>query len=278
VESNVSNVDQLLEIMRKLRDPEDGCPWDIEQTFETIAPYTIEESYEVAEAIADNDMPSLKDELGDLLFQVVFHAQMASEAGHFDFADVVENLCEKMIRRHPHVFAGATVEDADAQTAAWEAHKEKERAQKARDEGREPSVLDGVALSYPALMRSVKLAARAARVGFDWPDAEPVVDKINEEMHELSAELVAHKDGAVNQAAIESEMGDILFAYANLARFLKVDPEQALRGTNQRFESRFRRMEHILDTQGKAPQDQSLDYLEALWQQAKRELRAEGKE
>ena len=261
--------------MRKLRDPEGGCPWDIEQDFDSIAPYTIEESYEVAEAIAQKDMASLKDELGDLLFQVVFHSQMASEAGHFSFEDVVDGVCEKMTRRHPHVFSDVSIEDADAQTVAWEAHKEAERAEKAKAAGDVPSVLDGVALSYPALMRSVKLSKRAARVGFDWPDATPVIDKLNEEMLELAEELTLKQKGVDNHAEIESELGDILFAYTSLARHLDVDPEQALRGTNARFEDRFRRIEQTLAARGEKPEDQSLDELEDLWQRAKQQIRKE---
>jgi ATP diphosphatase len=269
------SIDDLLSIMRRLRDPKQGCPWDKEQDFDTIAPYTIEEAYEVAEAIAEKDMPSLKDELGDLLFQVVFHAQMAAEAGEFDFGDVVDAICGKMLRRHPHVFGDATVEDADAQTLAWEAHKTRERDEKARAEGRAPSVLDGVAQGYPALMRSVKLAKRAAQVGFDWPDAAQVLDKIQEETIELAVEMADARAGADNHDKLEGELGDILFAYTNLARFLKVDPERALRGTNRRFEQRFRRIESILAARGERPQDKSLEDLEDLWQRAKRELRAE---
>lgn len=262
----------LLNIMRRLRDPVNGCPWDLEQDFDTIAPYTIEEAYEVGEAIADRDMEALKDELGDLLFQVVFHAQMANEAGTFSFADVVEAVCEKMISRHPHVFAGASVEDADAQTTAWEEHKKRERDEKARTGGEVPSALDGVAKGYPALMRAVKLSKRAARVGFDWPDTTRVLDKLNEEMAELTDELVLAAQSGANQEAIESEFGDVLFAYANLARFIDVDPERALRGANRRFEQRFRRIENILAEQGQRPEDQTLEELENLWQQVKREL------
>lgn len=269
------SIDDLLTIMRRLRDPKDGCPWDKAQDFATIAPYTIEESYEVAEAIADNDMTSLKDELGDLLFQVVFHAQMAAEAGEFDFGDVIDAICGKMLRRHPHVFGDATIEDSDAQTIAWEEHKKRERDEKARAEGRVPSVLDGVAYGYPALMRSVKLAKRAATVGFDWPDASQVLDKIQEETIELAVEMADAKAGAQNHEKVESELGDILFAYTNLARFLKVDPERALRGTNRRFEQRFRRIESILAARGERPQDKSLEELEDLWQRAKKELRDE---
>ena len=262
----------LLGIMRRLRDPINGCPWDLEQDFDTIAPYTIEEAYEVSEAIAERDMAALKDELGDLLFQVVFHAQMANETGAFSFGDVVEAVCEKMVSRHPHVFAGASIEDADAQTAAWEDHKKRERHEKARANGHVPSALDGVAKSYPALMRSVKLSKRAARVGFDWPETTQVLDKLNEEMGELTDELVIAAETGANKEAIEAEFGDVLFAYTNLARFIDVDPERALRGANRRFEQRFRRIEAILAAKGEKPEDKSLDELEDLWQQAKREL------
>ncbi|MDA0339535.1 MAG: nucleoside triphosphate pyrophosphohydrolase [Proteobacteria bacterium] len=269
------DISDLLQIMRRLRDPVNGCPWDLEQDFQTIAPYTIEEAYEVGEAIADNDMAALKDELGDLLFQVVFHAQMANEQGAFGFGDIVEAVCEKMISRHPHVFASASVADADTQTAAWEDHKKRERDEKARASGQVPSVLDGVALGYPALMRSVKLAKRAARVGFDWPETTQVLDKLNEEMGELTDELVQAAESGGNNEAVEAEFGDVLFAYTNLARFIGVDPERALRGTNRRFEQRFRRIETILADAGERPEDKSLDELEELWQRVKEELRHE---
>jgi ATP diphosphatase len=259
----------LREIMARLRAP-DGCPWDREQTFETIAPYTIEEAYEVAEAIAHGDQDGLKDELGDLLFQVVFHAQMAAEAGAFDFDDAAAAICDKLIRRHPHVFGEAQVSDAAAQTTAWEAHKAAERDAKARAKGRRASVLDDVALGLPALARAVKLQKRAARVGFDWPDARGVLDKINEEMAELSAELVDLRASAVpDHERVMDEFGDLLFAYVNLARHLDVDPETALRRTNAKFERRFRRIEGWLEEKGHTPEEASLEEMDALWEQAK---------
>lgn len=268
-------MNDLLEIMSRLRDPDTGCPWDIGQTFETIAPYTIEESYEVAEAIAAEDRQALRDELGDLLFQVVFHAQMAKEEGSFTFDDVVDAVCEKMQRRHPHVFGDENIADADAQTKAWEAHKERERHEKAQASGAAPSVLDGVALSYPALMRSVKLSNRAARVGFDWPGAAPVIDKLREEMAELAEELVERSNRGQDKTAIEHEFGDVLFAWTSLARHLDIDPEHALREANRRFEQRFRNIERHLERKGERPEDQSLEQLETLWQRAKKEIAAD---
>jgi MazG family protein len=214
---NSEYIDQLIEIMENLRDPESGCPWDLEQNFETIAPHTIEEAYEVAEAIARNDMQELKDELGDLMFQVVFYAQMAKEAGHFDFNDVVQAISEKMIRRHPHVFGTADIATAEAQTIAWEEVKARERAMKSasyRDAApHPPSALDGVAETLPALTRAVKLQKRAARVGFDWPSITPVLDKIREELGELQAEI----DTQGSETRIAEEYGDLLFVMANLA-------------------------------------------------------------
>ena len=234
------DIGRLLQIMARLRTPRGGCPWDLEQNFATIAPYTIEEAYEVADAIDRGDMASLKDELGDLLFQVVFHAQMASEAGDFGFGDVVRNISDKMLRRHPHVFGDASIATAEAQTTAWETHKAAERQARAEAEGRAPSVLDGVAAGLPALSRAIKLQNRAARVGFDWPDIAPVFDKISEEIGELRAELAADSS---NLNRLEDELGDVLFVLANLARHLKVDPEAALRRTNAKFERRFQRIE-----------------------------------
>ena len=259
-------LDRLLAIMARLRDPERGCPWDREQNFATIAPYTIEEAYEVADAIARGDMTALKDELGDLLFQVVFHARMAEEAGLFDFTDVAAAIADKMVRRHPHVFGNAEVRSAAAQTAAWEEHKAKERAAKAAAAGAAASVLDGVALALPALLRAIKIQQRAARIGFDWPNARPVIDKFAEEISELEAEL-AH-DGAADHARIEDEMGDILFAAANLARKLDIDPEAALRRATNKFEQRFRQVEAMAAERGIS---HDLDALEALWQQVKRD-------
>lgn len=259
-----ASLDRLLAIMAQLRDPTHGCPWDREQDFATIAPFTIEEAYEVADAIERGDMAALKDELGDLLFQVVFHARMAEEAGLFDFADVAAAIADKMVRRHPHVFGDAEIASAAAQTAAWEDHKAEERAAQAAASGQAPSVLDGVALALPALLRAAKLQARAARIGFDWPEARPVVGKLAEEIAELEAEL----DAATPDAArIEDEMGDILFAAANLARKLDIDPEAALRGASRKFERRFRALEAFAAARGIG---RNLDALEALWQEVKR--------
>ncbi len=256
----------LLDIMRQLRNPNGGCPWDIEQTFATIAPYTIEEAYEVAAAIEDEDWPALKEELGDFLFQVVFHAQMAAERGLFDFGDVVAAITEKMIRRHPHVFAGMKgIDTADAQLRAWEEHKKKERGEKAAEAG----LLDDVPRALPALLRAIKLQKRAATVGFDWDSAPKVVEKIAEEAREIAE---ARQSGA-DQKTLEEELGDLLFAVANLARHLKVDPEAALQAANTKFTRRFRFIEQSLRAQGKSPRDTSLDDMEALWQQAKREER-----
>jgi nucleoside triphosphate diphosphatase len=259
-------LDRLLAIMARLRDPADGCPWDREQDFATIAPYTIEEAYEVADAISRGDMPALKDELGDLLFQVVFHARMAEEVGLFDFADVVAAIADKMVRRHPHVFGDAKVDSAAAQSAAWEEHKAGERIGQAVAAGTQASVLDGVALALPALLRAAKIQARAARIGFDWPAAAPVIAKLGEEIAELEAELRERTIGAVNYTRIDDEMGDILFAAANLARKLGIDPEAALRRATAKFERRFRCVEALAAERGIGA---NLDALEALWLQVK---------
>ncbi len=255
--------------MARLREPETGCPWDVEQTFDTIAPYTIEEAYEVADAIAEKDWTALREELGDLLFQVVFYAQMAREAGLFDFDAVTAAVADKMVRRHPHVFGDANVDSAAAQTREWEQHKAAERRAKAATEGRPPSALDGVARGLPALTRAAKLQARAARVGFDWPDAVPVLDKIAEEIDEMRAELRA---GAVPER-LADELGDLLFACVNLARHAEVDAESAVRGANAKFERRFRRVEALLAEHGRRPADSTLDEMDALWDQAKAEER-----
>jgi nucleoside triphosphate diphosphatase len=259
-------LDHLLAIMARLRDPERGCPWDREQDFATIAPYTIEEAYEVADAIARGDMAALQDELGDLLFQVVFYARMAEEAGLFDFSDVAAAIADKMVRRHPHVFAEAQIEDAAAQTAAWEEHKAKERAAKAAAAGTRESVLDGVALALPALLRAAKIQQRAARIGFDWPEAGPVIAKLAEEIAELEAEIGAGDAG--DRGRLEDEMGDILFAAANLARKLDLDPEAALRRATSKFERRFRRVEGLAAERGVGP---DLAALDALWEEVKRD-------
>ncbi|NDY96604.1 nucleoside triphosphate pyrophosphohydrolase [Wenzhouxiangella limi] len=230
-------IDDLLDIMARLRDRENGCPWDIEQTFATIAPHTVEEAHEVADAIVRADMAELKDELGDLLFQVVFHARMAEEEGAFDFADVVEAINDKMLRRHPHVFGDASIADADAQTASWEKIKAQERAAKGETDS---SALAGVARGLGSLQRAVKLQKRAARVGFDWPTVEPIFDKLEEEADELK-QAIDLKDGD----NIEEELGDLLFVLTNLARKLDVDPDIALRRSNLKFEQRFRAMEAL---------------------------------
>ena len=256
---------RLLAVMAWLRDRQHGCPWDIEQTFRTIAPYTIEEAYEVADAIDRNDMAALKEELGDLLLQVVYHAQMASEARAFGFDDVAAIIADKMIDRHPHVFGDLKIADADAQTVSWEARKAAERAKK--NGAAEPSgALDGVARALPALLRAEKIQKRAARVGFDWTSIGPVIDKIEEELGELRHELAA---GQQDQARVADELGDVLFAVANLARHYKVDPEAALRSTNDKFERRFRYLEQRLAEQGRKPADATLEEMEALWQEAK---------
>jgi ATP diphosphatase len=256
-----SKIESLLEIMRRLRDPQTGCPWDAEQTFASIAPYTIEEAYEVAGAIEDEDWPALKDELGDFLFQVVFHARMAQERGLFDFGDVVAAITDKMERRHPHVFAGrGGIDSAEKQTVAWEEHKQRERA--ATGAG----VLDDVPRALPALLRAVKLQKRASSVGFDWDSAPKVVEKIAEEAQEI---VEAQAEGASPQK-LEEEVGDLLFAAANLARHLKVDPETALRAANAKFIRRFKAIEAELAKRGKTPGDASLDEMEAIWQAVKK--------
>jgi MazG family protein len=274
-------LDRLLGIMARLRDPKNGCPWDLEQSFRTIVPHTIEEAYEVADAIERDDMKALPGELGDLLFQVVFYSQMAAEAGHFRMADVLAAINDKMIARHPHVFGSASIETAEAQTVAWEVQKANERAAEAAAAGRAISVLDGVAAGLPALTRAEKLQKRAARIGFDWPEAAPVIDKVEEEIAELKAEL-----GDRKPERLDEELGDLLFACANLARHLGVDPEGALRRANQKFERRFKRMESMAAAEsgtdasrtgavgtggGQVAMPRSLEQLEALWQRVKAE-------
>lgn len=261
------SISDLLEIMRKLRDPDTGCLWDIEQTFETIAPYTIEEAYEVDDAIRTNDMVALEDELGDLLFQTVFHAKIAEERGAFSFNGVVSAICDKMIRRHPHVFSDTNIADADAQTSAWETQKATERARKAEKIGSLASALDGVSLGLPALLRAVKLQKRAARVGFDWPETTQVLDKLQEECAEL---VEAHDDGH-SQEHLREEFGDLLFVMANLARHLKIDAEQALREANTKFERRFHGVELKLSEKGKTPEQSNLDEMDQLWNDVKKD-------
>ena len=266
-EARPPGIDRLLEVMAQLRDPADGCPWDLEQSFETIAPYTIEEAYEVAEAIRQGDRAALRDELGDLLLQVVFHAQMAREDGSFDFDEVARGIADKMIRRHPHVFAGEETDErmsTPGQKRAWETQKASERAAKAEAAGRRPSVLDDVALALPALLRAEKLQKRAARVGFDWPEAAPVFDKVLEEVAELR-EAAAARD----PAAVAEELGDLLFACVNLGRHLGVEPEAALRAANAKFTARFQQVEASLAESGRDAKKVGLDELDRLWEEAK---------
>lgn len=286
----MTKITYLLTIMARLRNPEGGCPWDLEQNFSTIAPYTIEEAYEVAEAIARGDRDELRDELGDLLLQVVFHSQMAAEEGSFTFEDVVKSICDKMVRRHPHVFADTEIKTADAQTANWETIKEAERKAKAKNlapitsplgeslprtrsgvenplgfsgEG-QLRTLEGIPLALPALMRAQKLQARAARVGFDWPDVSGVIAKIREELSEVEEALAAG-----DKAHLHEELGDLLFAVTNLARFVGDDAETSLRDANAKFTRRFEHVEDGLRAQGKSMKDATLDEMEALWVKAK---------
>lgn len=258
---------RLIDVMARLRTPGSGCAWDLEQNYATIAPYTIEEAYEVADAIERGNMADLKEELGDLLFQVVFHSQMASEDGAFDIGDVTDAIAEKMVRRHPHVFETPDGRSANDQTRAWERMKAEERVQKSRDNS--ASALDGVALALPALLRAEKLQKRAARVGFDWAEAEPIFDKLDEEIREVREAIASGI-----QDDVEDELGDLLFVAANLSRRLDVDPEQALRRANAKFERRFRAMEAAATADGLAFSDLSLDEQEAYWQQVKRAEKA----
>lgn len=257
----------LIAIMAQLRNPAGGCPWDLTQNFATIAPYTIEEAYEVADAIERRDMAALKDELGDLLLQVVFHAQMAQEAGLFKFSDVAKAISDKMIRRHPHVFGEKEIESATEQTKAWEEQKETERRDMARNSGYAHSVLNGIASSLPSLTKAMKLQRRAARVGFDWTSSHNVILKILEELVELKPEIKNTLTGAADRK--KDEVGDLLFSAVNLARHLDVDPDQALRHANAKFERRFRWLEQNLIEQGLSVASASLDEMEALWRLAK---------
>ncbi|WP_428409368.1 nucleoside triphosphate pyrophosphohydrolase [Hyphococcus sp.] len=252
-------IDALLQVMARLRSPDGGCPWDLEQNFRTIAPYTVEEAYEVADAIERGDMNGLKEELGDLLFQAVFHAQMAKEEGLFTFGDVAQEIADKMIRRHPHVFGEVDMRSADEQTAAWEEQKAEERKAKGKD-----GLLDDVPAGLPGLTRAVKLQKRAGRVGFDWPDARSVLDKIAEETEELKEAMDAgEKDH------IEEEFGDLLFVLANLSRHLDIDPESALRRANEKFIRRFRHIEKTFAERGESLADARLEEMEAVWDEAK---------
>ncbi|WP_304190342.1 nucleoside triphosphate pyrophosphohydrolase [Phenylobacterium aquaticum] len=253
-------IDRLLAIMARLRDPQGGCPWDLEQSFATIAPYTVEEAYEVADAVERQNLGDLREELGDLLFQVVFHARMAEEQQAFAFDDVVEAICAKMIRRHPHVFGEALARTSDEQTAAWEVIKVQERATK----GKADSLLDDVPTGLPALTRAVKLSKRAASVGFVWPTIAEVMDKLHEEVAELEVEIAAD-----DREKARAELGDVLFVAANIARTLDIDPEDALRATNAKFNRRFRFIEAALRDRGKTPDQSDLAEMDALWNAAK---------
>ncbi|CAA2140085.1 nucleoside triphosphate pyrophosphohydrolase [Hyphomicrobium sp. ghe19] len=279
------DITRLIEIMAALRTPKTGCPWDLEQTFETIAPYTIEEAYEVADAIARRDLVDLKDELGDLLLQVVYHSRIAEEQGSFAFGDVVESSTKKMIRRHPHVFGDGAARDPSQVKATWEEIKAEERAEKAAERlrvlapsssrGHSSATLADVPVGLPALTRAIKLQDKAARVGFDWPNLQPVFEKLKEEVTELEEALAASSDSPAGsrppdaEDAIKEEFGDLLFVMANIARHLKLDPEDALRGANDKFVRRFAHIEKALAERGKSPSQSSLDEMDALWDEAK---------
>jgi nucleoside triphosphate diphosphatase len=260
-----NSLSRLLDIMASLRDPVSGCPWDKEQTINSLLPYTIEEVYEVADAIGRDNMAELCDELGDLLFQIVFYAQIAQESGNFTFYDVADHAVEKLTRRHPHVFADQKSLSTAAQQLAWEQHKREERRVKHGDDPREQSVLDGVTHGLPAFIRAVKLQKRAAKVGFDWPDAYTVMDKVKEEITEVREVL----DHGAERAPLMHEIGDLLLAVTNLARYLEIDPELALHQANNRFEKRFRNVEASLVRRGRKPQESTLEEMEALWQEVK---------
>lgn len=261
----MSSISRLLQIMSRLRDPGGGCPWDLEQNFQTIAPYTIEEAYEVADAIERQDTDALREELGDLLFQIVFHAQMAKEQGAFQFDDVVKAISEKMERRHPHVFGNARIDTAEAQILAWEEQKRCERA------AISDSVLADVPIALPALTRANKLGKRAAQVGFEWPDIAGALDKLEEEIGELRREISNAADRPGNLNEIANEIGDVLFCIVNVCRYLDIDPENSLRSTNAKFERRFRYVEHRLKEQGKTPERATLEEMDGLWEEGKKE-------
>jgi ATP diphosphatase len=268
------DISRLIEIMAGLRTPGSGCPWDLEQTFATIAPYTIEEAYEVADAIARGDLGDLKDELGDLLLQVVYHARMAEEAQAFQFGDVVEAITAKMIRRHPHVFGGEYARDAGAVKGFWERIKAEEKAERAARRQRSASLLDEVPVGIPALTRAVKLQHKAAKVGFDWPSLAPVFEKLKEELAEFEeiafpADPRGNTAGEKEAAKVEEELGDLLFVIANVARHLKIDPEAALRAANQKFVRRFGFIEDRLAALGRAPHESDLTEMDRLWDEAK---------
>jgi ATP diphosphatase len=273
--NKLTGITKLLAVMSRLRDTKEGCPWDVAQSFATITKYTLEEVYEVVEAIERQDMPSLREELGDLLFQIVFYAQMASEKRLFDFNEVAQSTADKMIERHPHVFDGMKLEDSEALMKMWEADKAATREQKALEEGRRPSLLDDVGTALPSLTRAVKLQSRAARGGFEWKTVEPVLNKLEEEINELK-EVIAEKSKAKEPLPLDvvdrltEELGDVLFVVANIGRVLKVDPELALRSANRKFERRFKAIEEMLASQNRKPQDASLQELTDLWNKVRK--------
>ena len=257
---------QLLEIMRALRDPASGCPWDLEQNFQSLIPYTLEEAYEVADAIERNNPDDIKSELGDLLFQIVFYSQLATEQQAFDFNDVAQTICEKLIRRHPHVFAGKKVTTAEEQTIEWEKLKQQERKNKAAENNFKLSHLDDVSRTLPSLMRAEKIQKRVAKEGFDWPDVKGVMDKIYEELDEVQQELDAD---VLDQTKLEDEIGDLFFSCINLSRYVKVDAEHSLRKANMKFERRFRQLEKIAHSKGLQINDMGIYELENLWKEVK---------
>ncbi len=263
----MSNIEKLIGIMAQLRDPRQGCPWDLEQSFETIVPHTLEEAYEVAETIETGEISELCGELGDLLFQVVFYACLAEEQGLFDFGQIVDGIVDKLVRRHPHVFGDENIADAEAQTQAWETHKALERA----DKGGGVSALAGIANALPALTRAVKLQKRAAQVGFDWPTITPVFDKVLEELDEVKQEIILEETCGQNNERIEEEVGDLLFACTNLARHARINPETALRHSNRKFEKRFSRMEALAAENSLVIETLDIEQWELLWDQVKTE-------
>lgn len=267
-----NKINSLLKIMQSLRHPENGCPWDIKQNFDTIAPYTVEEAYEVADAIERKDMLDLREELGDLLLQVVYHAQIAKEEEHFDFDDIVESISQKMIRRHPHVFGTDEERANGVQPGFWERIKaeEKKHKQHASSSNEAPSLLDGIPLNLPALMRAIKLQKQAAKAGFDWPELKQVFNKMHEELLELEEQLVKQEQTSTsNSDKVEEEFGDLLFVMANVARHLNIDAESALRAANHKFVRRFQYIEHALAEHGKSPEQASLEEMDKLWDKAK---------
>jgi MazG family protein len=261
-----SPIEELIGVMERLRDPLNGCPWDIDQNFDTIAPFTLEEAYEVVDAIERRDMDDLKNELGDLLLQVVYHAQMASELGEFDFDDVANASAKKMVLRHPHVFENKSIASAIEQTDAWEEQKASERSLSSQPDAN--STLGGIAKSLPALLRAYKLQKRAARVNFDWPTVEGALDKLKEEIEELEVEI-SSTNKSKNREAVFEEIADVIFSAANVARKMDIDPEAALRKGNKKFEKRFQYVEEMLFSDGKKPKDATLEEMEYYWQEAK---------